>query len=115
MEDLTKHWKSLSLSDREGPGLRLKKEQAITEHAIAARFLTRRPVNIDAIANTFTSLWRTKLGFKVKLIEDHVVLFSFDNKADVDHILLSAPWSLDKHIMVLARYEKALDLTKVPF
>nr|XP_023897161.1 uncharacterized protein LOC112009046 [Quercus suber] len=120
MEDLTKHWKSLSLSEKEGPGLFLKKEQAISEHAIAARFLTRRPLNIDAIAKTFTPLWRSKSGFRAKLIEDHVVLFSFDNKADVDRILSSEPWSFDKHGMVLARFDKetsvkALALTKVPF
>ena len=120
MEDLTKHWKSLSLSDREGPGLCLKKEQATSEHAITARFLTKRPLNIDAIANTFTPLWRTKLGFKVKHIEDHVVLFSFDNKADVDRIIAAETWSFDKHLLVLTRYDKeaalhASDLTKVAF
>ena len=54
MEDLTKHWSSLSLSDREGPGLCLKSEQAITEYGIVARFLTKCPLNIDAIATTFT-------------------------------------------------------------
>ena len=56
MENLTNHWKSLSLFEREGPDLCLKKEQASSEHAIAARFLTKRPLNIDAIANTFTPL-----------------------------------------------------------
>lgn len=120
MEDLTKHWKSLSLSNREGPGLCLKKEQAISEHAIAAKFLTKRPFNIDAIAKTFTPFWRSKSGFKVKHIEDHIILFSFDNKADMDQILSSEPWSFDKHLMVLSRYDKevslqASDLTKVPF
>ena len=56
MDELTKHSSSLSLSGREGPGLRLKKEQAVIEHIIATRFLTKRPLNIDAIAKTFTPL-----------------------------------------------------------
>ena len=65
-------------------------------------------------------LWRSKSGFKVKNIGDHVVLFSFDNKFDVDHILSAEPWSFEKHIMVLPRYDKditvkASELTKVPF
>uniref|UniRef100_A0A7N2RFB9 DUF4283 domain-containing protein n=1 Tax=Quercus lobata TaxID=97700 RepID=A0A7N2RFB9_QUELO len=111
MEALTKHWKSLSLSEREGSGLCLKKEQASSVHAIAARFLTKRPLNLDAIANTFTPLWRTKSGFKIKHIEDHVVLFSFDNKADVDRIIAAEPWSFDKHAMVITRYDK--DETKL--
>jgi len=120
MEDLTKHWKSFSLSDREGPGLCLKKEQATSKYAIVARFLTKRPLNIDSIANTFTPLWRTKSGFKVKHIDDRVVLFSFDNKADVDRIIAAEPWSFDKHLLVLTRYDKeaalpASNLTKVAF
>ena len=91
MEDLTKHWSSLSLSEIEGPGLCLRSDQATTEHGIVARFLTKRPLNIEAIANTFTPLWRSKSGFKVKNIGDHVVLFSFDNKSDVDRILSAEP------------------------
>ena len=91
MEDLTKHWSSLSLSEIEGPGLCLRSDQATTEHGIVARFLTKRPLNIEAIANTFTPLWRSKSGFKVKNIGDHVVLFSFDNKSDVDCILSAEP------------------------
>ena len=60
------------------------------------------------------------MGFKVKNIGDHVILFSFDNNTDVDRILSSEPWSFDKHLMVLSRYDKdaslkALDLTKVSF
>ena len=113
MEALTKHWKSLSLLEREGSGLCLKKEQASSEHTIAAKFLTKRPLNMDAIANTFTPLWRTKSGFKIKHIEDHVLLFSFDNKADVDRIIAAEPWSFDKHAMVITRYDK--DATVQPF
>ena len=120
MEDLTKHWSSLSLSEIEGPGLCLRSDQATDEFGILARFLTKRPLNIEAIANTFNPLWRSKSGFKVKNIGDHVVLFSFDNKFDVDRILSAEPWSFDKHIMILSRYNRdisinELDLTKVPF
>lgn len=120
MDDLTKHWSSLSLSEREGQGFQLNREQAINEHGIVARFLTKRPLNIDAIANTFTPLWRSKSGFKIKSIGDHLILFSFENPMDVDHILLSEPWSFDKHIMVLSRYNieapiSEHELTLVPF
>ena len=120
MEALSKQWKSLTLSKREGYGLCLKKEQASSEISIAARFLTKRPLNIDAIAKTFTPLWRAKSGFKVKHIEEHVILFSFDNKADVDRILAAEPWSFDKSLMVLNRYDKeatlhASDLAKIAF
>ena len=61
------------------------------------------------------------MGFKVKNIGDHVVLFFFfDNNIDVDRILSLETWSFDKHIMVLSCYDddasvKASELTKVTF
>lgn len=115
MEDITNHWNSLSLSEREGSGLRLKKEQALSEFAIAARFLTKCPLNIEAIANTFTPLCRAKTRFKIKNLGNHLILFSFDNMGDVDQILKSEPWSFDKHIMVLTRYDKDTPLNPFRF
>lgn len=87
---------------------------------MVARFLTRRPINLDTIANTFNPLWRPKMDFRTKFIGDHLILFSFDSKEEVDRILAVDPWSLDKCIMVLARHEhsapiNALDMNTVSF
>lgn len=81
MDNLTKHWGGLSLLDKEGPRLRLKKEQAMKEFCLAVKFLT----------NTFQPLWQSKNGFKVKNMGNHVVLFTFNNKNWVERILLSEP------------------------
>ncbi|XP_050240923.1 uncharacterized protein LOC126689789 [Quercus robur] len=115
MDDLTKHWSSLSLSDREGSGLRLKKEQAVNEFIIAARFFTKRSLNIDAIARTFSPLWRSKAGFNIKNNGDHIILFSFDNELEVDRILSSEPWCFDKHLMVLSKIKKGSPLKECNF
>ena len=65
MEDLTKSWSCLTLSDNEGSDLCLMEEQAEIERILAVKFLTKRALNIDAIAKTFTPLWRAKNGFKI--------------------------------------------------
>lgn len=91
MDDLTKHWNCLSLSEREGYDICFKKDRYSKEHIIAARFLTRRALNMDAVARTFKPLWRANNGFTVSNEGSHRVLFVFDNKEDVDRILSSEP------------------------
>ena len=115
MDDLTKHWSSLSLSEREGSGLRLKREQAVEDFTIAARFFTKRTLNIEAIARTFSPLWRSKNGFSIKNNGDHTILFSFDNEVEVDKILSTEPWCFDKHIMALSKIRKESSLVECNF
>lgn len=120
MDDLSTHWKSLSLLEKEFSGLALKSDQATTEFSMMARFLTKRHINLESIANTFNPLWRSKLGFRMKFIRDHLILFSFNSKEEVDRILATKPWSFDKHIMVLSRYDNltvvnSSDMTSVLF
>ena len=115
MDDLTKHWSTLSLSDREGSGLRLKKEQAVGEFSIAARFFTKRTLNIEAIARTFSPLWRSKKGFNIKNIGDHIILFSFESEAEVDRILALEPWCFDKHLMALSKINLESSLEECNF
>ena len=106
MEDLTVQWNGLSLSHREGPKFRLHSDLAYAKYTIATKFLTKRALNTDAIATTFKPLWRSKNGFRVKNLGNHVVLFTFDNEEEVDTIMANEPWSFDKHLMVLQRYGK---------
>ena len=92
--------------EKEGLGCSLTKDDSANEFSIAAKFPTKRALNIDVIARTFNPLWRAHNGYKIKNFGDHTNLFSFDNKADVDRIRLSETWSFDKHLMVMQRYEK---------
>ncbi|KAK9988559.1 hypothetical protein SO802_028798 [Lithocarpus litseifolius] len=73
---------------------------------IAAKFFTRRVLNMEAIARTFKQLWATKKGFEVKDLGNHVVLFVFSDKTDADRVLLGEPWSYDKYLVSLRRLER---------
>ena len=100
MEELTKTWNNLTLSECEGSNFHITEEQAKTEFILAAKFLTKRALNIDAIAKTFTPIWRSRNGFKIKKESDHVVLFTFDEKSEIDKVMAAEPWSFDKRLMV---------------
>ena len=57
MNELTKNWTRLSLSDIKGPGCCLDNDLNSQEVVLAANFMTKRALNIDSIAKTFTPLW----------------------------------------------------------
>lgn len=115
MDDLKKSQSCLTLSKQDGSDLRLTEDEATLEFILAAKFLTKRALNIDAIANTFNPIWRSRNGFKVKKEDDHIALFTFDNKEEMEKILLTEPWSFDMHLMVLQRYDKDIDLCDMNF
>ena len=65
MEKLMGSWDKLSLSESKGSKFDLKDEAGAEEHVLAAKFLTRRALNMEAIAKTFTLLWKTRKGFEI--------------------------------------------------
>ena len=115
MEELSKQWTKFSLLDREGDKITLGKNQGSKEHIIAAKFLTRRALNVDAIARTFKPLWRAIKGFTIKNMGNHVLLFVFENQEDIHRVLSSEPWTFDKHLVVIQRYEKNTPLQDIRF
>ena len=105
MEDLTKNWSNLSLNEREGVGFTLRNQFRSAEFIIAAKFLTKHVLNMDAVARTFRQLWQSIDGFKIRSLEDHIVLFVFSNPADVNKIIQSEPWCFNKHLVVMKKYD----------
>ncbi|XP_023888766.1 uncharacterized protein At4g02000-like [Quercus suber] len=115
MDNLAHSWNRLTLSEREGLGCSLTHKESVTEFSIVSEFLTRRAINVEVIARTFTPLWRARNGVKIKKFGDHKILFMFDNKGDVDWILSSERWSFDKHLVVMQRYEGNKPLHEISF
>ena len=115
MEELAKSWSCLTLSDVEGSHVSITEEEAVSDFVLATKFLTKRALNVEAIAKTFTPIWRMKNGFRVTKESDHMVLFTFDNQTDMERVLNTEPWSFDKHLMVLHRYDKEVDILDIDF
>lgn len=69
MDTLTQWWKKLSLNDNEGGEFQIEKTTEVPNYTIAAKFLTKRALNTEAIIKTFNSIWRSKNGFKVAMWE----------------------------------------------
>ena len=104
MEELANQLTNFSLSEKETVGFTLSKEQRSNEYLLVAQFLTRRFLNMEAMARTFKQLWRSTNRFTICNQNEHRVLFVFDNPNDIERILKNQPWSFDKHLVMLQRY-----------
>ena len=72
---------------------------------MAAKFMTKHALNIDAIVKTFTPLWRSCNGFKIRNIVNHRILFVFDDEFEVENIIHGEPWNFDKHLVIMEQFE----------
>ena len=70
---------------------------------------------MEAVGRTFKPLWRSQNGFKISNEGGHKVLFVFDKEEEVERILSSRPWSFDKSLVVLQRYERHVALDDLNF
>ena len=77
MESLSEKWEKFSLSEHEGNKFHMEEGEPEQDYFLAARFYTSRVLKMEAIANTFKLLWRTRKGFEVQDMGNHRVLFEF--------------------------------------
>ena len=105
MEDLSTHWKKLSLSESEENRVALRIERKKRDFILAGKFFTRRSLNVEAVAKTFTPLWRTKGGFNVTVSGENVLLFAFELEVDAERVIQGEPWAFDRHLVVFEKFE----------
>ena len=70
--------------------------------------LTKRALNTESIVRTFNTIWMPKNGFKVCNVGNHDVLFIFDSEEEIEKILEGEPWSFNKHLVMIQRYDHTI-------
>ena len=80
-------WRNLSLSDKERIGFILPKDHRKGEFDIVTKVLSSRFHQNEAMGRTFKQLWQSNNGLRICKQGNNIVLFVFDNLADVDKIL----------------------------
>ena len=105
----------MSLNDREGGEFQFYEETDLSNCTIAAKFLTRWALNKKAIIRTSNPIWRSKNGFKVRNVGIHILLFVFDNEEEVEKIFDGEPWSFDKHLVMIQRYDHSITVKDLVF
>ncbi|XP_075654881.1 uncharacterized protein LOC142625057 [Castanea sativa] len=115
MDSLTKVWSRLSLSEQEGDTFDFENQDLKPRSMLVGKFFTKRTLSIEVVARTLRPLWKTKHEFHIKDIGNHRILFTFEDDLDAERILLGAPWSFDKYLIALCRYETDQSIKQIQF
>jgi hypothetical protein len=82
---------------------------------LAAKFVTHRVVNVEAVARTFKPLWRAEKGFSVKDMGENTLLFTFAEETDLERVLSTEPWTYDKYVILFQRVDDDESVASVTF
>jgi len=60
-------------------------------------------------------IWKTSENFEVQDASDNTLLFLFQNEKDMGRVLWSSPWSFDKYLLVLHKFEVGDSVSTISF
>ncbi|KAF3950548.1 hypothetical protein CMV_023716 [Castanea mollissima] len=101
MDEVTKKWGNLSLTEREEVEHDLQDTELVEGAAIVAKFFTKRRVNLEAVATTLKSAWRTDFSFEVRDLGENKAISLFEDETDMVRVLTKGTWSFDKYLVAV--------------
>ena len=115
MDEVTKKWGNLSLTEREVIEHDLQDTARVEGAAIVAKFFTKRRVNLGAVANTLKSAWRTDLSFEVRDLGENKAVVLFEDETDMIRVLTNGPWSFDKYLLAVHKLGEEEQIQNISF
>ena len=115
MDEITSLWDYLSLTSKEVDRVDLSGTHGLLGGLLAAKFLTKRVLNIEAVMRTLKPLWRAVCGFKGRDMGRNEFMFIFNDALDMERVLANEPWSFDKSLILLKRIEDDKSFSKLRF
>ena len=100
MDSLEGLWNKLSPSEVEEIGVLYPKDEISPRYILVAKFLTKRVVNIESVAQTFRPLWRSEKEVQINDMGDNILFFKFEDEYDLNKVMEHEPWTYDKHLVV---------------
>ena len=58
---------------------------------------------------------RTRQNFEISAVGDNIALFAFELEADVEKVLHGEPWTYDRHLVALERYDGQKSVNELSF
>ncbi|GMY19555.1 hypothetical protein FCV25MIE_14794 [Fagus crenata] len=105
----------MSLTAKEDLRVELSGEHGVTGGVLAAMFLTKHIINIEAVMRTLRSLWWAKGSLQGCNMGNNRVMFLFVNTVGMEWVIANGPWSFDKFLILLKRVDDDSSFSKVVF
>ena len=120
VEELEDLCRRLHLSDHEKNHLRVRKERLgqskqEAQFSILFKLLTNRAFNGEAFKRTMRNLWTSTGGVTIRDIDDNLFMAVFNTKEDLERVFVQGPWTFDKKLILMARFERDMQPTVVIF
>ena len=88
---------------------------AAKEVILVGKFMTRRAFSIEVVGRTLKLLWKTRNGFKIRDVGNHVLFFVFDDENEAERVLATEPWTYDKHLIIFSHYDGSCPIQNIRF
>ncbi|XVF80757.1 hypothetical protein PTKIN_Ptkin15bG0100900 [Pterospermum kingtungense] len=112
-DEIKERWRSLKLTDKEDDNIETGEimENGSIEGCnnwLVGKLLTHQPFNKEAMIGTMKAIWKLHKEVNILAIEENLFIFKFQGERDKNRILKGAPWSFDKHLLLLNGFEGEL-------
>ena len=119
-EELEELCRRMQLSDTERHHVRLRKEPISrssqeAQYSVLFKLLTYRPFNVEAFKGSIRALWTKPGGLTIRDIDDNLFLAVFKERDDMERIFVRSPWTFDKKLVQIVRFEGDLQPNAVKF
>ena len=119
-EELEELCQRMQLSDTERHHVNLQKDPISrssqeAQYSVLFKLLTYRPFNVEAFKGSIRALWTKPRGLTIRDIDDNLFLVVFKERDDMEWIFVQSPWTFDKKLVQIVRFEGDLQPTVVKF
>lgn len=76
--------------------------------AILLRLASGKPIQKDAIENTFNRIWRLNEATSFQKVERDTLLVTFKSREDQERVLVWGPWTFEGTALLLQKWEAGM-------
>ncbi|XWS24208.1 hypothetical protein CRYUN_Cryun28dG0081000 [Craigia yunnanensis] len=87
VKGLEEIWNKFSLFEEEQENILIEKEWVkdifeIGKNCLLEKLLMKKPVNMEAMRNVFTKIWKVFVGLSIREVDERMFIFHFEDRVE---------------------------------